>query len=184
MLAPHRLTYLTREHRLDFRHRLARLGAVELNALQFGGDVMVTAPHLPDFYLLQFMLAGSCTLTQGGRSYDMPAGSVAVINPCRPFTKKWSPDGRQLLVRIERSLLDRELQAWTGREPKELIEFDQSQAFAMEKVATLTHAVRMLCDDLARRIVEPRSSARSRPHRLDARVSLAGRAAAQLQPGV
>ena len=29
----------------------------------------------------------------------------------------------------------------TGREPTELIEFQQSQAFAMEKVATLTHAV-------------------------------------------
>ena len=38
--------------------------------------------------------------------------------------------------------------AWTGRDPRDLIEFDQSQAFAMEKVATLTHAVRMLCDDL------------------------------------
>ena len=78
------------QHRLDFRYRRARLGAVELNALQFGGEVMVVAPDVPDFYLLQFMLAGSCTLTQGGRSYDMPAGSVAVINSSRPFTKKWS----------------------------------------------------------------------------------------------
>jgi AraC-like DNA-binding protein len=78
----------------------------------------------------------------------MRAGSVAVINPCRPFTKSWSPDGRQLLIRIDRSLLEREMLAWTGRDPREPIEFDQSQAFAMEKVATLTHAVRMLCDDL------------------------------------
>jgi transcriptional regulator GlxA family with amidase domain len=52
------------------------------------------------------------------------------------------------MIRIERGLLERELRTWTGREPKGLIEFDQSQAFAMEKVATLTHAVRMLCDDL------------------------------------
>ena len=62
VLAPHRLAYLTREHRLNFRHRRAKLGAVELNALQFGGDVMVTAPHIPDYFLLQFTLAGSCTL--------------------------------------------------------------------------------------------------------------------------
>jgi len=116
--------------------------------LQFGGDVMVTASHFPDYYLLRFTLAGSCTLTQGGRTYDMRAGSVAVINPCRPFTKSWSPDGRQILIRIDRSLLEREMLAWTGRGPTELIEFDQSHAFAMEKVATLTHAVRMLCDDL------------------------------------
>jgi AraC-like DNA-binding protein len=148
VLAPHRLAYLTREHRLNFRHRRAKLGAVELNALQFGGDVMVTAPHIPDYFLLQFTLAGSCTLAQGGRTYDMRAGSVAVINPCRPFTKSWSPDGRQLLIRMDRSLLEREMLAWTGRDPREPIEFDQSQAFAMEKVATLTHAVRMLCDDL------------------------------------
>jgi AraC-like DNA-binding protein len=85
---------------------------------------------------------------QAGRSYDMEAGSVAVINPCRPFTKSWTPTGRQLLLRVDRSLLERELRAWSGRDPKGLIEFDQSQAFAMEKVATLTHVVRMLCDDL------------------------------------
>jgi AraC-like DNA-binding protein len=147
-LAPNRLTYLTRASRLNLRHRCAKLGEVELNALQFGADVMVAARFVPDFYLLQFMLDGSCRVTQEGRSYDMPAGSVAVINSSRSFTKIWSPAGRQLMIRVERSLLERELRAWTGREPKELIEFDQSQAFAMEKVATLTHAVRMLCDDL------------------------------------
>ena len=48
----------------------------------------------------------------------------------------------------DRSLLERELRAWSGRDPKGVIEFDQSQAFAMEKAATLTHTVRMLCDDL------------------------------------
>jgi AraC-like DNA-binding protein len=94
------------------------------------------------------MLAGNCTLTQEGRSFDLSAGSVAVINSSRAFTKRWAPAGRQRMIRIERSLLERELRAWTGLDPKELIEFDQSQARAMEKVATLTHAVRMLCDDL------------------------------------
>ena len=48
----------------------------------------------------------------------------------------------------------------------------------MEKVATFGHAVRMLCDDLLRQIVGARSPARSRPRRLDSRVSLACRAAA------
>jgi AraC-like DNA-binding protein len=148
VLPPHQLTYLTSDRRLDLRHRLAKLGTVEINALQFGGDVMVAAPHLPDCYILEFMLAGNGALMQGGRSFDIPAGSVAVINSCRPFTKSSSAASRKLMIRIERSLLERELRAWSGREPKDLIEFDQSQALAMEKVATLTHAVRMLCDDL------------------------------------
>ena len=109
VLAPHRLTYRTKERRLNFRHRGAKLGAVELNAMQYGGDVMVDAPHFPDYYLLQFMLAGSCSVTQGQHSYDMSSCSVAVINPCRSFKKSWSVSGRQLLIRIERCLLEREL---------------------------------------------------------------------------
>ena len=149
-LAPNRLTYSGRDHRLDFRHRRALIGAVEFDALQMGGHVTVDAPDVPDFYLVQFMLEGGCRLTQAGRSYEMTAGSIAVVNACRPFQKCWSPKGRQLMLRIERNLLDRELIAWTGREPRERIEFDQSRAFSFAEAATLTDLVRMLCDAIRR----------------------------------
>jgi AraC-like DNA-binding protein len=148
VLAPHRLTYERRERRLEFRHRVARLGAVELNSIRFGGEIMVNAPHFPDYYLLQFMLAGSCRVTQEGCSYDMPAGSVAVINPCQPFTKRWTVTGRQILVRIERNLLEREFRTWTGRNPAGRIKFDQSRVVGMEASRGLTHVVGMLCEVL------------------------------------
>jgi hypothetical protein len=148
VFAPHRQTYATREHRLNLRHRRARLGAVELNALAYGGDVRIDARDWPNYYLLQFMLEGGCRVTQAQNSYDMAAGSIAVINPCRPFEKRWSPLGRQLMLRIDRRLLDRELIAWTGREPRGPIEFDQARTFAFAEAATLTRVVRMLCDDL------------------------------------
>jgi AraC-like DNA-binding protein len=147
-VARHRLSYLGRDRRLDLRHRGAELGCVVFNALQYGGDVRVEAPDFPDYYLVQFMLEGGCRVTQAGRSYDMAMGSIAVINPCRPFQKSWSPSGRQLMLRIDRRLLDRELIAWTGREPRGPIEFDQSRTFAFAEAATLTRVVRMVCDDL------------------------------------
>jgi AraC-like DNA-binding protein len=89
----------------------------------------------------------------------MTAGSIAVINPRQPFEKSWSPSGRQLMLRIERRLLDRELMAWTGREPRGPIEFDQSRTFAFAEAAALTRVVRMLCDDL-----RGGSSALDHPH--------------------
>jgi hypothetical protein len=150
VLAEHRLTFVRGERRLDFRHQLAGLGAVALNTLQFGADIEVDALRLPGCYLLQFMLAGSCRIIQAGHSYDMPAGSVAMINPCRPFLKFWSPGSRQLMIRIDRSLLEREFCAWTGRDEARPIEFDQSQAIAAETLWTLTNCVRMLCNDLRR----------------------------------
>jgi hypothetical protein len=69
------------------------------------------------------------------------------------------------MLRIERRLLDRELIAWTGREPRGPIEFDQSRTFAFAEAATLTLVVRMLCDDLRRGLVRPRSSSRARSPR-------------------
>ena len=111
--------------------------------------MMVTAPHIPDYFLLQFTLAGSCTLAQEAELTICGRVPSPCINPCRPFTKKlvarWPPapaTDRSELAGARNACLDR------ARDPREPIEFDQSQAFAMEKVATLTHAVSMLCDDL------------------------------------
>jgi hypothetical protein len=125
VLAPHSLDFRTRARRLDFRHRGAKLGEAELNVMSYGGEIMVAAPHFPDYYLLQFMLEGGCQVTQEGRTYEMAPGTVAVVNPCRPFTKAWSETGRQLLIRIDRALLEREFRAWFGRDRRYRIDFDR-----------------------------------------------------------
>ena len=143
-----RFAYLSQERRLDFRHRQAKLGPIAVNSMQYGTAIMVTAPPFGDFYLLQFTLTGRCQLRQDGSCTDLPAGSVAVINPFRAFAKAWLPGTRQLLIRIDRQLLEREFRAWTGSDKTERIEFDPSPVESMAQVGTLTHYVRMLCDDL------------------------------------
>ena len=144
-----RFAYLSQQRRLDFRHRQAKLGPIAVNSMQYGTDIMVTAPPFGDFYLLQFTLTGRCQLRQDGSCTDLPAGSVAVINPFRAFAKAWSPGTRQLLIRIDRRLLEREFRAWTGSDKTERIEFDPSPVESMAQVGTLTRYVRMLCDDLS-----------------------------------
>jgi AraC-like DNA-binding protein len=143
-----RFSYLSQERRLDFRHRQAKLGPIAVNSMQYGPGIMVTAPPFGDFYLLQFTLAGGYQLRQGGSCINMPAGSVAIVNPFRAFAKAWAPGTRQLLIRIDRRLLEREFRAWTGSDKTERIEFDLSPVESMAKVGTLTHYIRMLCDDL------------------------------------
>jgi hypothetical protein len=94
------------------------LGPIAVNSMQYGTSIMVTAPPFGDFYLLQFTLTGRCQLRQDGRCTDLPAGSVAVINPFRAFAKAWSPGTRQLLIRIDRRLLD--ANSGPGRAPTRL----------------------------------------------------------------
>jgi AraC-like DNA-binding protein len=147
VFAEHGVSYLPRQHLLDFRHREAKLGSIALNSLSWGAGVMVTAPLLPDFYLLQFTLAGECELWQGGHHKLLPERSVSVINPGRTFRKMWTPKARQLLVRIDRRLVEREVRAWTGCDVGGGIEFEMP-IDDVAKVGTLALYVRMICDDL------------------------------------
>jgi AraC-like DNA-binding protein len=144
----HGVIYLPCERRLDLRHRQAKLGSVAVNLLQYGAGVMVTAPLQRDFYLLQFTLTGECQIWQETHHIALPARSVAIVNPGQAFKKAWLPGTRQLLLRIDRRLMEREFRAWTGGDEAGSIEFDMPPIDDLAKVGTLVRYVRMLCDDL------------------------------------
>ncbi len=147
VLAEHRLAYLPRERRLNFRHRQAKLGRLSVNSMQYGAGVMVTAPPL-GFYLLQFTLAGTCEIWQNHDHIILPPGSVAVVNPFRPYRKAFLPGARQLLFRIERGVVEQEFRAWTGIDETARIEFELAPVCEATKVGTLWRYACMLCDDL------------------------------------
>jgi AraC-like DNA-binding protein len=144
----HSVSYLSRERRLDFRHRQAKIGDIAVHSLQYGAGVMISAPQLPDFYLLQFTLVGECQLWQGTHHNLLPAGSVAVINPGRAFRKAWMPGTRQLLLRIAKRLVEREFRVWTSGDEAGSLEFDMQPVDDTAKVGTVARYVQMLCDDL------------------------------------
>jgi len=110
--------------------------------------VMISAPLLPSFYLLQFTLAGECHMWQQTHHSVLPAGSVAIVNPGQGFKKAWLPKTRQLLLRIDARLVEREFRAWSGSDEAGGIEFDMPSIDDIAKVGTLLRYVRMLCDDL------------------------------------
>ena len=144
----HAVDYLPRERHLDFRHRQAKLGSVTINLMQYGAGVLIKARPFSNFYLLQFTLSGECRVCQQRHQIVLPAGSVAVINPFRDFEKAWLPGACQLMVRIDRQLVESEFRAWTGGHDAGRIEFDTSPICDIAKVGTLSRYVRMLCDDL------------------------------------
>jgi hypothetical protein len=116
--------------------------------LEWGAGVMVSAPLLPDFYLLQFTLTGECELWLQAHHSVLPARSVTIVNPGRAFRKAWMPGTRQLLLRIDRCLVERELRAWTGGNEGGSIEFDVPPVEDWATIGTLALFVRMVCEDL------------------------------------
>jgi len=78
----------------------------------------------------------------------LPAGSVDIVNPGQGFKKARLPGTRQLLLRIEARLVEREFRAWSGSDEARKIEFDMPPVDDIAKVGTLLRYMRMLCDDL------------------------------------
>jgi AraC-like DNA-binding protein len=78
----------------------------------------------------------------------LSARSVAVVNPGRGYRKAWLPGTRQLLLRIDKRLVEHEFRAWTSSNEAGSIEFDMPPVDDVAKVGTFARYVRMLCDDL------------------------------------
>ena len=138
---------------------------------------------VPDFYLLQIMLAGGCTLTQAGRSYDMPAGlfgghqfqpalheDVVLRRAPAHDTHRAKPAGARIAgldrARTEGTDLIRSI---TGVRDGEGRHADAHRPYALRRSSP--------------QLIEPRSPARSPARRLDVGLRPPGRAAAQPQPG-
>jgi AraC-like DNA-binding protein len=148
VFAAHRLEFRDGDRRLAFRHHYAALDGISINRLEYGASVTVDAPPLETFYLLQITLAGACEIACGGRSVALPAGAMLVMNPTHPYRKRWRGDCRQLILRIDRGLLERHLVAVEGRLPRHPVEFAFAPLEAWSTGAGLARLVGLICADL------------------------------------
>lgn len=101
-----------RGDQVSFAHSGLPGPGLSLHRLAYGAEVVVSAPALENFYLLQLTLEGACDITQGAESVCLRAGELLVINPTRPYRKRWSESCTQLIARLDRQLIE---QAWTDR---------------------------------------------------------------------
>jgi AraC-like DNA-binding protein len=121
IFAHHRLE--CRGDQVAFAHSGLPGPGLSLHRLGYGAEVVVSAPALADFYLLQLTLEGACDITQGAESVCLRAGELLVINPTRPYRKRWGENCTQLIARLDRQLLE---QAWTdhyGTAPSRPLDF-------------------------------------------------------------
>jgi AraC-like DNA-binding protein len=121
VFAAHRLACGARE--LDFTHQQIDRPHLSLNRLRYGAPVVVDAPALERFYLLQLTLAGSCEIELARRTVTVRPGALLVINPTRPYRKRWSADCTQLIARLDRSLVEDAWAARHGVPPRRVLEF-------------------------------------------------------------
>lgn len=123
VMKPHDLHVHGPSQQVNARMHHMAFGGVSLNRLKYGADVDIEPGPLDNFYLIQMPLSGHALITSGDQQIGADPDLAAVISPSDSTVMRWSADCDQLMVRIDRMLVDRAIGALSGRLDPETVRF-------------------------------------------------------------
>lgn len=99
-------------------------GHAALLDLHYGAPVNIDAGDISDFYLIRITLEGGGQISLGSQTARLHRGGLTVSSPSQRSTIRTDQDCRNLILRIERPALERQLQALLGHGLKQPLLFD------------------------------------------------------------
>jgi len=133
------------------RHNSATFDGFSINYVAYGGTVSIDPGCLENFFLMQIPLRGSASIsTAACEIATTPGVQASLLSPTLPTRMVWHDDCAQLILLIERRLVEQRAAALAGR-PVGTVEFApaldlesdcggalQAQAFALAELAECT----------------------------------------------
>jgi AraC-like DNA-binding protein len=123
VMKPHDLHVHGASQQVNARMHHMAFGGISLNRLKYGADVDIEPGPLDDFYLIQMPLAGQARIVSGAQEVASDPDMAVVISPTDSTVMRWSGDCDQLMVRIDRALVERAIGALSGRLEPETVRF-------------------------------------------------------------
>jgi len=147
IFCPHQLAPL-RGAAGDFyaRHNCATYDGVSVNYVAYGGSVSIDPGCLERFFLLQIPLAGTARIRTATRDLPTAPGVAAsLLSPTVPTRMDWQDDCAQLILLVERRLVEQRAAALAGK-PVQAVEFDPAVDLAAPAGQALHAQVEHLAD--------------------------------------
>lgn len=95
--------------RIAARHNQASLGGLSFNYLTYGVRLTVAVPEMPDFFLVDFPIAGRMNYRVATQEFSCEAGQCSIASPGDLLRSEWSQDSQLLTLKIERRAVERVL---------------------------------------------------------------------------
>lgn len=144
LFSPHRLDVVSGS--LAVTARTLRLPSMTIVDITHGAEVEVTPGKLSSYYHVNAVLEGHVRSVCGPEIGVTGTGMAAVLSPDQSSAMRWGRDCRQLAVKIDRRVVERELAAALGREPDAPLVFRMTMATGagagLSWMGTLLHLVR------------------------------------------
>ena len=125
IFCPHRLTPARGPSSEFFAlHNSADVGGLSVNYVAYGGAVSIDPGCLERFFLLQIPVRGRAWVQTASRDVAAAPGSGAsLLSPTLPTRMSWESDCAQIILLVERRLLEQRAAALSGQ-PVRAIEFE------------------------------------------------------------
>lgn len=144
VFCPHKLSLTHAASQLNTVHNRVILGDVTLNYLDYGAEVTINPGELNSFYLVQIPLAGSAAITCGKNSIHSDVNMASIPDPREKLEMIWHDQNPQLLVYINRTILEKRLEDLIGREIHQPVRFN----LGMDLTTPQARSWRTLVDSL------------------------------------
>jgi AraC-like DNA-binding protein len=125
IFCPHALQPLkSASHAFSARHNCAPFAGFSINYVAYGGSVVIDPGCLDRFFLVQIPLGGSARVSTAARDIGcVPDVAASLLSPTMPTRMLWENDCAQLILLVERKLVEQRAAALAGQ-PTRAIEFD------------------------------------------------------------
>jgi AraC-like DNA-binding protein len=119
------------------RHHCAGFDGFSINYVAYGGAVSIDPGCLERFFLVQLPLSGRARVATAAREIETSPGAAAsLLSPTLPTRMTWEHDCAQLILLVERKLVEQRAAALAGK-PAAAVEFDPMIDLQMEAAAAL-----------------------------------------------
>ncbi len=125
IFCPHALEPVkSTSHAFSARHHCAPFDGFSINYVAYGGSVAIDPGCLERFFLVQIPLAGFARVRTAARDIECTPGVTAsLLSPTVPTQMRWENDCAQLILLIERRLVEQRAAALAGKATRD-VEFD------------------------------------------------------------
>lgn len=120
---PHALGVQGPRQKLDAEMDHLALGSASINRLRYGANVTIEPETLDDFLLVQIPLTGTAKIRCGNDSLISTPNRASVLTPSLSVHMQWQGICDQLIVKLERQLLESVCSANLGHALPRPIEF-------------------------------------------------------------
>lgn len=126
-----------------------RVGGIGIGRMSYGGAVTIKPGVLDTFALIQMPICGQEFIQLGRQQVVCNPRMGTVINAHTPTVISHTPDTEKLIIRIDRSLLERHCQQLLGRTLRNNIEFESDLPLNTEAGARWLRMVSWVYDSLS-----------------------------------